>query len=58
MHEVDLDAEPMYMVFNVDGKLFSNLATPTIVPYNLATLAIPNNHVTPTLLLSQNASGH
>jgi hypothetical protein len=58
MREVDLDVEPMYMVFNVDGKLISSLGTPTIVPYNLTTLDVPNSLATPTILLIQNASGH
>ncbi len=58
MREVDLDVEPMYMVFNVDGKLISNPGTPTIIPYNLTTLDVPNNFTTPAILLIQNASGH
>ncbi len=58
MCEVDLDVEPMYMVFTVDGKLISNPTTPTIVPSNLVTFIIPNSLAIPTILLSQNASEH
>jgi hypothetical protein len=58
MCEVDLDVEPMYMVFNVDGKLISNPTTPTIVPSNLATFIVPNSLAIPTILLNQNASEH
>jgi hypothetical protein len=46
------------MVFNVDGKLISSPRTPTVVPYNLTTLDVPNSFTTPIILLSQNASGH
>ncbi len=42
----------MYMVFNVDGKSISSSATPTIVPYNLATYIVLNSHATPAIILS------
>jgi hypothetical protein len=59
MCEANLDAKLMYMMFNVNGKLIYNLATPTTIgPYNLITPIVPNSLITPTILLSQNASGH
>jgi len=59
MCEANLDAKLMYMMFNVNGKLISNLPTPTTIgPYNLVIPIVPNNLTTPTILLSQNASGH
>jgi len=59
MCEANLDAKFMYMMFNVVGKLISNLVTPTTIgPYNLVTPIIQNSPTTSTILLSYNASGH
>ncbi len=57
MCEANLDAKLMYMMFNVSGKLISNLATPTTIgQYNMVTPIVINSLTTPTILLSQNAS--
>jgi hypothetical protein len=45
-------------MFNVNGNLISNLATPTTIPYNPTIPIVPNSLVTLIVLLSENASAH
>lgn len=58
MCEVDLDPKPMHTMFNVNGNLISDLATPTTVPYNPTTPIVPNSLVTFIVLFNENASEH
>jgi hypothetical protein len=59
MSKVDLDLEPMYIMFNVDGNMVSNPTTLTTYPNKPATFTIPiNNFATPTMLLNENSSAH
>jgi hypothetical protein len=57
MCEIDLDLEPMYTMFNVDGNMISNHVTPTTNLNKPATFTIPiNNFATSTMLLKENSS--
>jgi hypothetical protein len=58
MCEIDLDPKPMHTMFNVNGNLISDLATPTTVPYNPTTPIVPNSLVTLIVLFNENASEH
>jgi hypothetical protein len=59
MCEVDLDLEPMYTMFNVDGNVISNPITSTTNPNKPTTLTILiNKFATSTMLFNENSNAH